>query len=113
MSPWKVIDEIEMDVVEQGLKLVKKYGFHNMVINVDFTATIHHLKREEPPWNIRGKFRKIKSTMEKLHSCAHEHCYRETNFLVDELAGGNTNGTQFDPLLIVVSSRAKYIVDYF
>lgn len=73
-SIWTAIDEIEMDRIEQGLRLAGKYGIKD--INVDSSIVVHYLKTTKPPWHLGGMVEKIKGEMNNLNSYVLEHCYR-------------------------------------
>lgn len=83
-SEYCCIDEIELDAVEQRIKLAMKYEYPNFVINMDSSIVIHHVKMDKPPSNVRQSARLIKATV--MHSCVIKYCYREANSLADELA---------------------------
>lgn len=86
-SPFKSMDEIQLDTVEHGTKLALKYFYQDLVINVDSTNVWHCLKLDDPPWNVRHKLKNIKYAIGWMNSCVIEHSYRETNSLADKLAG--------------------------
>lgn len=86
ISPYTLIDEIELDAVQQGLKVVKRHGFRELIINIDSATVVHYLRMEDPPWNVRHRVHRIKQDMEEMRMCLVEHYYREANSLADELA---------------------------
>lgn len=111
VSPMKCIDEVELDALEQGLEIACKYGYNRLIINMDSAIALHYVKMARPPWQLRGRVRRINIMMESLQECILEHCYRELNSLADELASYDTGARLVELNVNELSTKCNVIIE--
>lgn len=111
MSPFKTLDLIELDALDQGINQAVKYGFSKAMIDIDSSVVMHYMRMDNPPWIVKSKVKRNRSAMESLNSCTIEHCYREANSLADAIADIDTDRRVEDLDVAKLSNKCNVIIE--